>query len=253
MRNTNRAGGSWKPQASSCRLARRSSPALRQSPPWQYAFGIARDPDTGAPRFGPPATHEKELIVKVPEPAPNEALLYMLTSEVNFNDIWALTGIPVSPFDATRKTCRSRVPGALRWSRRWGSETRAQGRVKVGDLVTVYSGTNDLLSPQVGNDPMYADFSIQGYETETGSHAQFLTVQAPQMHAIPPDLTWNKRVAMCSISARLRAVCSPPCRSRQARTLFVEGAATGTGLDALRSIGANRAAGDGAGLVAGTR
>jgi acrylyl-CoA reductase (NADPH)/3-hydroxypropionyl-CoA dehydratase/3-hydroxypropionyl-CoA synthetase len=75
-------------------------PGVTAIPPYQYAFGIARDPDTGQPRFGPPATHEKELIVKVPEPAPNEALLYMLTSEVNFNDIWALTGIPVSPFDS---------------------------------------------------------------------------------------------------------------------------------------------------------
>ena len=63
-------------------------PGVTRIPEWQYAFGIARDAETGAPRFGPPATHERELIVKVPEPAPNDALLYMLTSEVNFNDIW---------------------------------------------------------------------------------------------------------------------------------------------------------------------
>ena len=42
---------------------------------------------------------ERELIVPVDHPGANDALLYMLTSEVNFNDIWALTGIPVSPFD----------------------------------------------------------------------------------------------------------------------------------------------------------
>ena len=35
----------------------------------------------------------------VPTPGPNEAVVYVLASEVNFNDIWAITGIPVSPFE----------------------------------------------------------------------------------------------------------------------------------------------------------
>ena len=39
------------------------------------------------------------VVTSRPAPRPNDALVYMLTSEVNFNDIWALTGIPVSPFD----------------------------------------------------------------------------------------------------------------------------------------------------------
>ena len=210
-------------------------PGVTRIPPWQYAFGIARDPDTGAPRFGPPASHERELIVKVPEPAPNEALLYMLTSEVNFNDIWALTGIPVSPFDAHEEDVQITGSGGIALVAALGSETRSEGRVKVGDLVTVYSGTNDLLSPQVGNDPMYADFSIQGYETETGSHAQFLTVQAPQMHAIPPDLTLEQAGSYVLNLGTISRCLFTTLQIAPGRTLFVEGAATGTGLDALRS------------------
>ncbi|MGJ3647817.1 AMP-binding protein [Sphingomonas sp. GlSt437] len=210
-------------------------PGVTPIPPWQYAFGVARDPDTGAPRFGPPATHERELIVKVPEPAPNEALLYMLTSEVNFNDIWALTGIPVSPFDAHEEDVQITGSGGIALVAALGSETRAEGRVKVGDLVTVYSGTNDLLSPQVGNDPMFADFSIQGYETETGSHAQFLTVQAPQMHAIPPDLTLEQAGSYVLNLGTVARCLFTTLKIAPGRTLFVEGAATGTGLDALRS------------------
>ena len=210
-------------------------PGVTAIPRWQYAFGIARDPDTGAPRFGPPATHERELIVKVPEPAPNEALLYMLTSEVNFNDIWALTGIPVSPFDAHEEDVQITGSGGIALVAALGSETRAEGRVKVGDLVTVYSGTNDLLSPQVGNDPMYADFSIQGYETETGSHAQFLTVQAPQMHAIPPDLTLEQAGSYVLNLGTVARCLFTTLKIAPGKTLFVEGAATGTGLDALRS------------------
>jgi acrylyl-CoA reductase (NADPH)/3-hydroxypropionyl-CoA dehydratase/3-hydroxypropionyl-CoA synthetase len=210
-------------------------PAVSPIPAWQYAFGIARDPATGAPRFGPPATHERELIVKVPEPAPNEALLYMLTSEVNFNDIWALTGIPVSPFDSHEEDVQITGSGGIALVAALGSETRAQGRVKVGDLVTVYSGTNDLLSPQVGNDPMFAGFSIQGYETQTGSHAQFLTVQAPQMHPIPPDLTLEQAGSYVLNLGTIARCLFTTLAIAPGRTLFVEGAATGTGLDALRS------------------
>jgi acrylyl-CoA reductase (NADPH) / 3-hydroxypropionyl-CoA dehydratase / 3-hydroxypropionyl-CoA synthetase len=210
-------------------------PGVTPIPPYQYAFGITRDPDTGAPRFGPPESHEKELVVAVPEPASNEALLYMLTSEVNFNDIWALTGIPVSPFDSHEEDVQITGSGGIALVAALGSETRAQGRVKVGDLVTVYSGTNDLLSPQVGNDPMYADFSIQGYETETGSHAQFLTVQAPQMHAIPPDLTLEQAGSYVLNLGTIARCLFTTLQIAPGRTLFVEGAATGTGLDALRS------------------
>ena len=210
-------------------------PGVTRIPEWQYAFGIARDAETGAPRFGPPATHERELIVKVPEPAPNEALLYMLTSEVNFNDIWALTGIPVSPFDSHEEDVQITGSGGIALVAALGSETRGEGRVKVGDLVTVYSGTNALLSPQVGNDPMYAGFSIQGYETETGSHAQFLTVQAPQMHAIPPDLTLEQAGSYVLNLGTISRCLFTTLQIAPGRTLFVEGAATGTGLDALRS------------------
>jgi acrylyl-CoA reductase (NADPH)/3-hydroxypropionyl-CoA dehydratase/3-hydroxypropionyl-CoA synthetase len=210
-------------------------PGVTPIPPYQYAWGVARDPDTGAPRFGPPASHERELIVRTPEPGPNEALLYMLTSEVNFNDIWALTGIPVSPFDAHEEDVQTTGSGGLALVARLGSEVKTQGRVKVGDLVAVYSGTTDLLSPLAGNDPMFAGFSIQGYETETGSHSQFLTVQAPQMHPLPPDLTLEQAGSYILNLGTISRCLFTTLAIEPNRTIFVEGAATGTGLDALRS------------------
>ena len=210
-------------------------PGVTAIPKHQYAFGIARDPDTGAPRFGPPATHERELIVEVADPAPNEALVYMLTSEVNFNDIWALTGIPVSPFDAHEEDVQTTGSGGIALIAALGSEARSQGRLKVGDLVAVYSGTSDLLSPQAGNDPMYAGFSIQGYETETGSHAQFLVTQAPQLHPVPADLTLEQAGSYILNLGTISRCLFTTLRIEPDRTLFVEGAATGTGLDALRS------------------
>ncbi len=94
-------------------------PGVDPLPAWQYAFGIARSPETGEPGFGPPATHERELIVPVDRPQPNDALVYMLTSEVNFNDIWALTGIPGRRSTGTRTITRRPARAGSGSSRRW--------------------------------------------------------------------------------------------------------------------------------------
>ncbi|KAB7648919.1 AMP-binding protein [Polymorphobacter fuscus] len=210
-------------------------PGVTAIPGHQYAFGIARDADTGAPRFGQPATHERELIVPVPAPEPNEALVYLLTSEVNFNDIWALTGIPVSPFDGHEEDFQTTGSGGLALIAALGSEARGEGRLKVGDMVAVYSGTSDLLSPAAGRDPMFADFSIQGYETKTGSHAQFLTVQAPQLHAVPGDLTLEQAGSYILNLGTIVRCLFTTLEIVGGKTIFIEGSATGTGLDALKS------------------
>jgi acrylyl-CoA reductase (NADPH)/3-hydroxypropionyl-CoA dehydratase/3-hydroxypropionyl-CoA synthetase len=210
-------------------------PGVTPIPQAQLAFGIARDPDTGAPRFGPPASHERELIVDVVQPGPNEALVYMLTSEVNFNDIWALTGIPVSPFDNHEEDVQTTGSGGIALIAALGSEVKKEGRLKVGDMVAVYSGTSDLLSPQAGIDPMFAGFAIQGYETETGSHAQFLLVQGPQLHHVPGDLTLEQAGSYILNLGTVSRCLFTTLRIAPGRTIFVEGSATGTGLDALKS------------------
>ena len=210
-------------------------PGVTAIPGHQYAFGIARDAATGAPRFGQPATHERELIVPVPTPEPNEALVYLLTSEVNFNDIWALTGIPVSPFDGHEEDVQVTGSGGLALIAALGSEARAEGRLKVGDMVAVYSGTSDLLSPAAGRDPMFADFSIQGYETKTGSHAQFLAVQAPQLHGVPGDLTLEQAGSYILNLGTIVRCLFTTLQIVGGKTIFIEGSATGTGLDALKS------------------
>jgi len=214
-------------------------PGVTPIPGHQYGFGIARSPDTGAPQFGPPESHEKQLIVPTPQPEPNEALVYLLSSEVNFNDIWALTGIPVSPFDNHEEDVQLTGSGGLALVAALGSEVRGQGRLKVGDMVAVYSGTSDLLSPQAGRDPMYADFSIQGYETKSGSHAQFLTVQAPQLHPVPGDLTLEQAGSYILNLGTIWRCLYTTLEIIGGKTIFIEGSATGTGLDALKSAKAS--------------
>jgi len=210
-------------------------PGVTPRPRWQFAFGVPKDPATGQPRFGEPRHSELELIVPVEPPQPNEALVYMLASEVNFNDIWALTGVPVSPFDNHEEDVQVTGSGGVGLVAALGIEARREGRLKVGDLVAVYAGQTDLLSPLAALDPMYAGFAIQGYETRTGSHAQFLTTQAPQLHPLPPDLTLEQAGSyILNLGTIVRALFTK-LRIAPGRAMFVEGAATGTGLEALKA------------------
>ena len=214
-------------------------PGLTPLPKWQWGHAVVKNPVTGAPAHGLPKDAEKEILLPVPEPGPNEAVVYVLASEVNFNDIWAITGIPVSPFDNHDLDYQVTGSGGVALVAAIGSELKREGRVKVGDLVTVYSGQSELLSPLAARDPMYAGFSIQGYETDTGSHQQFLLVQAPQLHHLPPDLTLEAAGSyVLNLGTVVRALFTT-LQIESGKTLFVEGAATGTGFEALKSAARN--------------
>jgi len=214
-------------------------PGLTPIPAWQYGQGVIKDPVTGAPAHGEPGEVEQQVVVPVEPAGPNDVLLYVLASEVNFNDIWAITGIPVSPFDSHDRDVQVTGSGGVGLVAAVGESVKAEGRLRVGDLVTVYSGQSALLSPMAGRDPMSADFRIQGYETFEGSHQQFLLVQAPQCHALPPDVSLEAAGSyILNLGTVVRALFTT-LQIESGRTIFVEGAATGTGLEALKTAVAN--------------
>jgi acrylyl-CoA reductase (NADPH)/3-hydroxypropionyl-CoA dehydratase/3-hydroxypropionyl-CoA synthetase len=214
-------------------------PGFTPLPRLQYAFAVTRDHATGEPIFGGPTTAEREVIVPVEEPGPNEALVYVLASEVNFNDVWAIVGIPISPFDNHDEDVHVTGSGGMGLVVALGSEVKRQGRVKVGDLCVVFAGQYDVLDPAVGLDPMFADFHIQGYETPNGSHRQFLLVQAPQLHPVPQDLTLEAAGSyVLNLGTAVRALFTV-LQVEAGKSIFVEGGATGTGLEALKSARRN--------------
>ncbi|MEM6531470.1 MAG: AMP-binding protein [Myxococcota bacterium] len=210
-------------------------PGVTRIPKYQYGMGTHRDPATGAPIHGDPATVEKLVVLPTPRPGPNEALVYVLVSEVNFNDIWAVTGIPVTPFDQKDEDVHVTGSGGLALVAQLGSELVREGRLQVGQLVTIYSGQSELLSPDQGLDPMAADFRIQGYERNDGSHAQFLVVQGPQLHPKLAGLTLEEAGSYGLNLGTIHRALFTTLAIRPGKRLFVEGAATGTGLEALRS------------------
>jgi acrylyl-CoA reductase (NADPH)/3-hydroxypropionyl-CoA dehydratase/3-hydroxypropionyl-CoA synthetase len=214
-------------------------PGVTPIPQWQYAQAVVRDSISGAAIHGDPQEAERQIIVPVERPGANQALLFMLASEVNFNDIWAITGIPISLFDEHDRDWHISGSGGIALVAALGPEVRVEGRLKVGDLVAVYSGQSDVLSPMMGLDPMAADFVIQGYNTPDGSHQQFMLAQAPQCLPLPPDLSLEQAGSyMLNLGTAYRALFTT-LKIKPGRSIFIEGAATGTGLDAARSAARN--------------
>ncbi len=210
-------------------------PGITPVPEYQYGMGVAKDPATARPAHGDPEQAEKCLVFKTPKPGPNEALVYILASEVNFNDIWAITGIPVSPFDARDDDLQVTGSGGVALIAQLGEELVREGRLSVGQLVTIYSGQSELLSPDQGLDPMAADFHIQGYEINDGSHAQFLVVQGPQLQPKLASLTIEQAAASGLTQGTIHRALFRTLDIQPHKRLFVEGASTGTGLECLRT------------------
>jgi len=210
-------------------------PGATAVPPYMYAMGILKSEEDGRPLHGDPEDAERLVVVETPEPGPNDALVYMLTSEVNYNDIWALTGIPVSPFEGRDVDVHYSGSGGVGLVVRMGEELAREGRVSVGQLVTLYSGQSELLSPDQGLDPMAADFRIQGYERHDGSHSQFLVVQGPQLHPKLPGLTLEEAGSYGLNLGTIHRALHTTLDIQPGKRLFVEGASTGTGLECLRT------------------
>ncbi|MCW2237522.1 AMP-binding protein [Azospirillum canadense] len=204
-------------------------PGATPLPQWQLAQAVVRDLETGAAAHGDPADAEREVVIPVPEPGPNQALVYVLASEVNYNDVWALTGIPISLFDEHDEDVHITGSGGVGMVVRMGEALQAQGRLAVGDLVAIYSGVSDVLDPEAGADPMFTDFHIQGYQSPDGSHQQFMLADGPQLFHLPPDLALEEAGSyMLAAGTAYRALFTA-LDVQPGKRLLVEGAAGGTG------------------------
>ncbi len=132
--------------------------------------------------------------IEVPEPAAFEVVVRVMAAGVNFNNVWAALGKPVSVFgygdhpeyghhiggsDASGVVWKV-GPGVTRW--------------KPGDEVVIHCNQASYEDPEVhGLDPMAAPSQrIWGYETTWGSFAQFTKVQAQQLLPKPEHLAWEE-------------------------------------------------------------
>jgi len=143
-------------------------------------------------REGEPLDAFRVEEIEVPEPGAFEVVVRVMAAGVNFNNVWAALGKPVSVFryhpdedhhiggsDASGVVWKV-GPGVTRW--------------KPGDEVVVHCNQASYEDPEVhGLDPLAAPSQrIWGYETSWGSFAQFTKVQAQQLLPKPQNLAWDE-------------------------------------------------------------
>jgi acrylyl-CoA reductase (NADPH)/3-hydroxypropionyl-CoA dehydratase/3-hydroxypropionyl-CoA synthetase len=207
-------------------------PGLDPLPRRQHAWAVVKD-RRGRPAHDEPRAALHRVTIPVPEPAPNEVIGYVLYAGLTYNTLFAARGVPISVFDLHDRDLHVPGSGAVVLVAALGSETARQARLRTGELRVLYPGVSDLLSPRAGEDPMHADFKIQGYETPDGSFCQFVRCQAPQLLAHSERLTLPEGSSYMLDLETVAKALFDVARVAVGERVLVEGAAGGTGLYAV--------------------
>ena len=194
-------------------------------------------------RYGEPRDAIRDEVIDVPEPGPHDALVLVMASGVNFNNVWAARGVPI---DVTKTQARWGEPtdfhivgsDAAGIVYAVGSEVTG---LEVGQHVVVHAGQWDHDDPWVraGKDPgLAASFRVWGYDTCWGSVAQFTKVQAHQCLPKAEQLTWEEAAAPTLTGATAYRMLHgwPPNTVQPGDVVLVWGGAGGLGSLAIQLV-----------------
>ena len=187
--------------------------------------------------------------VPLPEIAPDEAVIAVMASSMNFNTVWATLFEPVSTFGLLGRLARE-----SEWARRHDRDYQVVGsdasgvvlRVgsavrnwKPGDKVTVHCNHVDDQDPTSHSDSMMgANQRIWGYETNFGGLADLAVVKANQLMPKPAHLTWEEAAvnALCNSTSYRMLVSSSGARMKQGDVVLIWGATGGIGAYAVQYV-----------------
>src|SRR3954463_1133982 len=189
-----------------------------------------------AEREGEPKDAFQLEEIEVPEPAAFEVTVRVMAAGVNFNNVWAALGKPVSVFgygdhpeyghhiggsDASGVVWKV-GPGVTRW--------------KPGDEVVIHCNQASYEDVEVhGLDPLAAPSQrIWGYETTWGSFAQFTKVQAQQLLPKPEALTWEEAASYGLVYFTAYRMLITQCELQPGQRVLIWGAAGGLGVFATQ-------------------
>jgi crotonyl-CoA carboxylase/reductase len=187
-------------------------------------------------RLGEPVDAFQVEEIEVPEPGAFEVIVRVMAAGVNYNNVWAALGEPISVMrygdhpefghhiggsDASGIVWKV-GPGVTRW--------------KVGDEVVVHCNQASYEDPEVhGLDPMAAPSQrIWGYETTWGSFAQFTKVQAQQLLPKPQALTWEEAASYGLVYFTAWRMLMTRCNLQAGNRVLIWGAAGGLGVFAVQ-------------------
>jgi crotonyl-CoA reductase len=187
--------------------------------------------------------------VPVPEPAPDEVLIAVMASAINYNTVWSALFEPVSTFSFLKHfarqggwAARHDQPYHVIGSDAAGIVVRtgvAVRRWKVGDRVVASPSWIDEQDPGSQMDGLMAeDGRAWGFETNFGGLAQFAIVKANQLLPKPPLLSWEEAAcnSLCAVTAYRMLVSPNGARMKQGDVVLVWGAAGGVGSYAVQFV-----------------
>ncbi|HEX6602462.1 MAG TPA: crotonyl-CoA carboxylase/reductase, partial [Solirubrobacterales bacterium] len=182
--------------------------------------------------------------IEVPEPGAFEVIVRVMAAGVNFNNVWASLGEPVSIFGyGDHPEFGHHIGGSDASGVVW-KVGEGVTRWKVGDEVVIHCNQASYEDVEVhGLDPMAAPSQrIWGYETTWGSFAQFTKVQAQQLLPKPRNLSWVDSSSYGLTYFTAYRMLMDQCNLQAGHNVLIWGAAGGLGVFAVqlcKAAGAN--------------
>lgn len=187
--------------------------------------------------------------VPMPELAPDEVLLAVMASAINYNTVWSAMFEPIPTFRFLQALgrrggwdARHDLPHHVVGSDASGVIVELGDAVRgwtAGDRVVVYPCAIDYQDPASQVDGMLAsDQRAWGFETNFGGLAHFAVVKANQLVPKPGHLTWEEAACntLCAMTAYRMLVSPRGAQFKQGDIVLVWGASGGLGSYAIQLI-----------------
>ena len=187
--------------------------------------------------------------VPMPELAPDEVLLAVMASSINYNTVWSAIFEPVSTFRFLERLARRggwderhNLPHHVLGSDASGIVVRVGAGVRrwsAGDRVVAHPAWLDDQDPVSQVDGMLCEEQrAWGFETNFGGLAHFAVVKANQLLPKPRHLTWEEAASntLCAVTAYRMLVGANGARIKQGDIALIWGATGGLGGYAIQFV-----------------
>jgi crotonyl-CoA reductase len=187
--------------------------------------------------------------VPMPRLAPDEVVVAVMASSINYNTVWSAMFEPISTFTTLRRfarqggyAARHDLPHQVVGSDAAGVVVRVGDGVRhwnVGDHVMVSPAYVDDQDPGSHADGMMGtEGRAWGYETNFGGLAHYTIVRASQLVPKPPHLTWEEAasITLCAGTAYRMLVSDRGAQIKQGDVVLVWGATGGLGGLAVQMV-----------------
>ncbi len=172
--------------------------------------------------------------IEVPQPGAFEVIVRVMAAGVNFNNVWAALGKPVSVF-RSHPSEDHHIGGSDASGIVW-KVGEGVTKWKPGDEVVIHCNQASYEDVEVhGLDPLAAPSQrIWGYETSWGSFAQFTKVQAQQLLHKPANLSWAEAASYGLTYFTAYRMLIDQCKIQAGDRVLIWGAAGGLGVFAAQ-------------------